>query len=77
VIESLGGVFRKLAPLVVGDPDRIALLPNGRIIFIELKRPGEVPTPIQVFRHREIRELGFEVWVIHSVEELRERLAAA
>ena len=74
-IERRGGVFRKLTPLVVGDPDRIALLPNGRIIFVELKRPGEGPSKIQEYRHREIRSLGFEVWVVSSVEELCENLA--
>lgn len=76
-VERRGGVFRKLAPLVVGDPDRVALLPNGRIIFVELKRPGETPSKIQEFRHKEIRSLGFDVWVVDNVEEFCAKLDAA
>jgi hypothetical protein len=31
----------------VSWPDRLFLLPNGIAAFIELKRPGEEPTPLQ------------------------------
>lgn len=33
----------------------------GRIVYIEVKVPGEEPTPLQLFRHGELRKQGFEV----------------
>ena len=47
-----------------GAPDRIVLLPGGRIGFVEVKRPGQKPRAIQTVRHRELRELGFDVFVL-------------
>lgn len=48
-----------------GVPDRIILLPRGRIIFAETKRPkgGEV-RELQKWWHRKLRDLGFPCWVI-------------
>lgn len=49
-------------------PDRIVLLPQGRIIFIELKAPGKKPRPIQKYRIKELKALGFRVEIIDSIE---------
>ena len=39
-VKSLGGLCIKLNPLwYVGIPDRLVILPGGRIGFVELKRP--------------------------------------
>jgi len=35
-----GRAFKWVCPGLVGAPDRICIFPGGRIIFIELKRPG-------------------------------------
>lgn len=51
-----------------GWPDRTALR-KGRIVFIEFKRPGEVPNLQQAKRHKEIRDQGGEVFWITSLEE--------
>ena len=45
-----------------GFPDIMALK-DGRIKFVEVKRPGEKSRPLQEFRHRQLRELGFDVEV--------------
>jgi hypothetical protein len=46
-----------------GIPD-LLLLRNGRPIFIEVKRPGvEEAEPLQVYRHRQLKDLGFEVYL--------------
>lgn len=37
---------------------------DGVTIFIECKRPGERPTPLQLYRHKQLRGAGFEVLVI-------------
>lgn len=44
---------------IVGLPDRMILLPEKRICFVELKRPGEKPRPIQLWWLRRFKELGF------------------
>jgi hypothetical protein len=46
-----------------GFPDRMVLLPGGRAIFVELKRPGEDASPLQKSVHRRLRDLGFDVFV--------------
>jgi hypothetical protein len=60
-------------------PDRIVLMPGGRIWFVELKTTGKKPTPRQEFVIGWLRKLGFEVWVIDTQELLNEfekRIAA-
>lgn len=66
-VEKLGGVCWKfVSPGTDGVPDRIVLL-NGQIIFVELKRPGETPRPLQLKRHAQLHRLGFEVAVLDSI----------
>ncbi|MDR3565554.1 MAG: VRR-NUC domain-containing protein [Negativicutes bacterium] len=66
-VEKLGGCCWKfVSPGNDGVPDRIVLL-CGRVIFVELKRPGEKPRPLQLKRHAQLRELGFEVTVLDSI----------
>lgn len=68
-IELIGGKALKfVSPGVSGVPDRIVLLPHGRIIFVELKAPGEKPRALQEYRAKELRSLGFEVKVIDSID---------
>lgn len=68
-IKRLGGrAVKFVSPGRAGMPDRIVLLPGGLVRFVELKRPGAVPTDLQLVRHAELRELGFEVTVIDSPE---------
>jgi len=70
-IEILGGLCLKLvSPGMVGVPDRICLLPGGRIIFVEAKAPGEKPRPLQIKRHEQFRKLGFDVRVIDREEQI-------
>lgn len=57
-----------------GMPDRIVLMPGGKIWFAETKSPGKKPTPRQLFVHGGLRKLGFEVWVIDTEELLNKFL---
>ena len=57
-------------------PDRIAILPGGRIIFIEVKRPG-LSDGLSVRQKKVIatlEELGCTVWRISDMDDLKERL---
>ena len=69
--KKLGGIALKfVSPSFDGMPDRLVLLPDGHIAFVELKAPGKKPRPLQLARHRVLRSLGFRVYVIDSVEQI-------
>jgi len=44
-----------------GYPDRLFFVPGGKPTFIELKRPGEQPRPLQKHIHKILRKLGYHV----------------
>jgi hypothetical protein len=58
---------------VAGDPDIDACI-RGRSVQLEVKRPGESPTPLQLKRLAEWRQAGAVAGVVTSVEETRELL---
>ncbi len=69
--KNMGGIAPKLvSPGFDGMPDRLLLLPGGRIAFVELKAPGKAPRPLQEVRIRQLRGLGFRVYVIDNTEQI-------
>lgn len=65
-------------PGAPGVPDRIAILPGGRIIFIEVKRPG-LSDGLSIRQKKVIATLeglGCTVWRISDMEDLKVRLKA-
>ena len=74
-VKKAGGIAVKfVSPSFDGMPDRLVLLPDGVIAFVELKAPGKAPRPLQLARHRLLRSLGFRVYVIDSTEQIGEML---
>ena len=70
-VKKAGGIALKfVSPSFDGMPDRLVLLPDGHIAFVELKAPGKKPRLLQLARHRLLRSLGFRVYVIDSVEQI-------
>ena len=70
-VKSLKGLCLKLhCPSFAGMPDRLILLPHGKIGFVEVKRKGETPRPLQVSRHKLLRKLGFKVFVLDDEKEI-------
>jgi hypothetical protein len=68
-VKRVGGMALKFtSPGMVGVPDRIILMPDGRIAFAELKAPNKKPRPIQVKRIGQLRQLGFKVYVIDNTQ---------
>lgn len=64
-VKALGGMALKfVSPGVSGVPDRIILLPGGKIAFCELKAPGKKMRPLQLRRKRQLEALGFPVYCI-------------
>lgn len=71
VVRQHGGLALKLtSPNIAGVPDRLVLLPGGRVVFVELKAPGQKLRPLQQKRKRQLEALGFRVAVIDSREEI-------
>jgi hypothetical protein len=76
-IERLGGLCLKFpAIFFAGIPDRLCLLPGGRVFFVETKAPGLTLRPRQAFVKRQLEALGFNVYVVNS-EELVDGLLAS
>jgi hypothetical protein len=64
-VKAAGGIAPKLScPGTAGMPDRLVLMPEGKAAFVEVKRPGERPRPLQVARIATLRKLGFKVYVL-------------
>jgi len=75
VRQSGGLALKFVSPGVAGVPDRLLLFPGGRAAFAEVKAPGEKPRPLQVHRMKQLRELGFRVYVVDSEEKIGEMLS--
>jgi hypothetical protein len=72
-IELFGGKCIKLVPFNSnGIPDRLCLLPGGTVFFVELKSAGQKPRKLQLYWHRVLTKLGFDVYVIDSYKKLNE-----
>jgi hypothetical protein len=51
-----------------GWPDRIVVLKGGKVVWVELKRPGAKLSPLQTKVHLELNKWDQEVHVINSKE---------
>ena len=70
-VRDMGGICPKLvSPGFDGMPDRMALLPGGRIAFVEVKAPGKKPRPLQEARLKTLRGLGFRAYVLDAAEQI-------
>ena len=76
-VGKKGGMALKLsAQLHRGLPDRLILMPGGRAYFAEIKTTGKKPTKLQEKCHRELRDLGFDVFIVDSTDSLLDALDA-
>jgi hypothetical protein len=70
-VKAVGGMCPKLiSPGTDGMPDRMVLLPEARIGFVEVKAPGQKPRPLQERRHAQLRGLGFQFFVLDDPEQI-------
>lgn len=69
---KLGGCIpvKMTDPMQSGLPDRLIVLPDGKVMWVELKSEGKKPTALQEARIKELKELGHEVYVVSSKPEL-------
>lgn len=74
-VKQKGGICPKwVSPGCAGVPDRVVLMPKGRAAFVEVKRKGEKPRPLQEYRHRQLRALGFKVYVLDDTKDIEKIL---
>ena len=74
-IKNAGGIAPKLtSPGTAGMPDRLIILPKGKVCFVELKAPGQKPRPIQVRQMARLTQLGCMVHVIDHPHQLQDLL---
>nr|DAT75981.1 MAG TPA: Nuclease [Caudoviricetes sp.] len=68
-VKQIGGMCLKFtSPGFDGVPDRLVLLPLGRMAFVELKAPGKEPRPLQLRRIQELSRLDFPCYVVDNEE---------
>lgn len=71
VKEAGGKCYKWPAVFEEGIPDRIVILPKGKIVFAETKRPkGGRLSDAQIYQHKILRRLGCRVYVIKTKEEV-------
>jgi len=71
MVKQAGGLALKFVSAGMnGMPDRLVLLPDGVMAFVEVKAPGKVPRPLQEARHRMLRKLGFKVYVLDDAGQI-------
>ena len=70
-VKAAGGIAVKfVSPGYDGMPDRLVLLPGGKMAFVEVKAHGMKPRPLQIRRHVLIRHLGFLVYVLDDERQI-------
>ncbi|MGL4755700.1 MAG: hypothetical protein ACRCXB_25355 [Aeromonadaceae bacterium] len=61
-------VYKFTSPARGAVPDRIFVLPDGRVFFIEFKRGGQKPTAAQEREHNRLRGHNANVFVVDNVD---------
>lgn len=74
VRKNGGRAFKWVSPGNAGVPDRIIILPGGRIIFIELKTETGAVRPVQKVMIGILRNLGCDVRVLKGMNEVTDFL---
>ena len=70
-VKTRGGLCLKMnSQSMSGIPDRLVLLPKGKIGFVELKQKGKKPRPLQVRRMKQLMELGFYSSLMDDKEQV-------
>ena len=70
-VKSMGGIALKISSANYdGMPDRLVLLTDGKLAFIELKAPGKKLRPLQEKRKRQLEALGFLVFCIDGIDQI-------
>ena len=69
-VRERGGMVVQLMPTVAGIPDRLVLLPGGRMYLVELKTHTGRLSPVQREWHKRALKLGVPVAVLYGLGEV-------
>ena len=70
-VKVQGGLALKfVSPNFDGMPDRIILLPEGKMAFVEVKANGKKSRNLQISRHRILRKRGFQVFILDDKKQI-------
>lgn len=70
-VKHRGGLALKfVSPNYAGVPDRLVLIAYGHIGFVEVKAPNQKPRKLQQARIRQLRNMGFKVYVLDKEEQI-------
>lgn len=76
-VQAHGGLCWKFtSPGLAGVPDRIIILPEGKIGFVEVKAPGQKPRPLQTHRLNQLHALGATALTIDHPDQIEGALNA-
>lgn len=71
-VQSRGGLCWKFtSPGTDGVPDRIVLMPGGKIAFVEVKAPGGKMRALQIRRKQQLERVGFSVYCLDRLDLIR------
>lgn len=75
-VKNAGGMHRKVVYQGRGgSPDDWCFFPGARLLIVECKAPGEKLQPHQAKEVKELRRMGFNVWVVDSYAEVDEAIS--
>jgi hypothetical protein len=75
-VKKRGGIAIKFtSPGFTGVPDRLILMPTGRMWFVETKSTGRKLTPRQELVGLQLSDLGFNVKVVDDELSLQKFLS--
>lgn len=71
-IKRLKGKYIKMqTDFESGLPDRLVCFPRGWMSFLELKSTGDTPSSLQKVQHKKLRNLGYRVYVLDTMEKAK------
>lgn len=72
-IKKIGGKsYKFVSPGNPGVPDRIFILPGGKVFFVELKRKIGRLSNVQIWQREQFKERGIEIKVIYGMDQAKE-----
>ncbi len=70
-VHKLGGAaYKFVSPGQDGVPDRLVILPRGRIIFVELKTVSGRASSLQIVQQRRLKALGCDVRMLFGPDQV-------
>ena len=71
-VKQLGGkAYKWVSPGNAGVPDRIVVLPGGKVIFVELKQENGRLTRLQKVQQLTLRRMGVAAVTLRGAEDVK------